>query len=105
MQWWWEKLAEEDCSAAGINQFVIPLNGYFAYMGAREFQVTDKLKEPSELQLELTRGEYLRLLSAARSLSREQAYLLVKVFGSSGLPVLELVCLTVEAARAGICNV
>ncbi len=97
--WWREKLAEEGCSPTGINQFIIVVNGYLEYMGARELQMVDRLKSPGELQPELTRNEYLRLLSAARSLGREQAYLLVKVFGNSDLLVQELKNLTVEAAR------
>ena len=105
LPWWREKLAEEDYSAAGINQFVIVVNGYLGYMGARELQVTDRLESAEEPQLELTRSEYLRLLSAARSLDREQAYLLVKVFGNSDLPVQELSRLTVEAARGGMISI
>ncbi len=105
LPWWREKLAEEGCSAAGINQFVIVVNGYLGYMGARDLQVTDRLESAEEPQLELTRSEYLRLLSAARVLGREQAYLLVKVFGNSDLPVQELSRLTVEAARAGMIGI
>ena len=105
LPWWREKLAEEGCSAAGINQFVIVINGYLGYMGARDLQVTDRLESVEEPQLELTRGEYLRLLSAARLLGREQAYLLVKVFGNSDLPVQELSQLTVEAARARMVSI
>ena len=105
LPWWREKLAEEGYSAAGINQFVIVVNGYLGYMGARELQVTDRLESAEEPQLELTRSEYLRLLSAARSLDREQAYLLVKVFGNSDLPVQELCRLTVEAARGGMISI
>lgn len=105
LPWWREKLAEEGCSAAGINQFVIVVNGYLGYMDARELQVTDRLESAKEPQLELTRHGYLRLLSAARSLDREQAYLLVKVFGNSDLPVQELSRLTVEAARAGMISI
>ena len=71
LPWWREKLAEEGYSAAGINQFVIVVNGYLGYMGARELQVTDRLESAEEPQLELTRSEYLRLLSADRSLGRE----------------------------------
>lgn len=103
--WWREKLAEEGCSPTGINQFIIMVNGYLEYMGARELQMVDRLKSPGELQPELTRNEYLRLLSAARSLGREQAYLLVKVFGNSDLLVQELKNLTVEAARAGMLSI
>lgn len=105
LPWWRKKLAEEGCSAAGINQFVIVVNGYLGYMDARDFQMTDRLESADEPQLELTRSEYLRLLSAARSLDREQAYLLVKVFGNSDLPVQELPRLTVEAARAGMISI
>ena len=103
--WWREKLAEEGCSPTGINQFIIVVNGYLEYMGARELQMVDRLKSPGELQPALTRNEYLRLLSAARSLGREQAYLLVKVFGNSDLLVQELKNLTVEAARAGMLSI
>lgn len=69
LPWWREKLAEEGYSAAGINQFVIVVNGYLGYMGAREFQVTDKLEKAVKPQPELSRNEYLWLLSAAHSLS------------------------------------
>ena len=90
LRWWRDKLAEEGYSPTGINQFIIVVNGYLEYMGARELQLVDKLKSPGELQPELSRNEYLRLLTAARSLGREQAYLLVKVFGNSDLLVQEL---------------
>ena len=96
---------EEGYSPTGINQFIIVVNGYLEYMGARELQLVDKLNSPGELQPELSRNEYLRLLTAARSLGREQAYLLVKVFGNSDLLVQELKNLTVEAAQAGMLSV
>lgn len=105
LPWWRKKLAEEGCSAAGINQFVTVVNGYLGYMGARDLQMTDRLESADDPQLELTRSEYLRLLSAARFLEREQAYLLVKVFGNSDLPVQELSRLTAEAARAGMISI
>ena len=54
-----------------------------------------------EPQPELTRSEYLRLLSAAKALGKERTYLLVKVFATTGITVQELPRLTVEAAQAG----
>ena len=71
LSWWREKLAEEGCSAAGINQFVIVVNGSLGYMGTWDLQMRDRPESADEPQLELTRGEYLRLLSADRSLGRE----------------------------------
>ncbi len=102
---WREELAGDGFSAAAINQVMIAANGYLEYQDAREFQVIDKLNESSAPQPELTRSEYLRLLSAARILGRKQVYLMVKVFGNSDLPVQELKNLTVEAARAGMVSV
>lgn len=102
---WREQLAEEGLASETINQSVVAANGYLEYMGAREFQVTEKLGGPDQSTPELTRSEYLRLLGAARLLGREQAYLLVKVFGNSDLPVQELPRLTVEAARAGMVSI
>ena len=68
------------------------------YLGHRELQATAALPPPAEGERpELTRGEYLRLLSTARVLEKERLYLLVKVFGSTGLSVGELPRLTAEA--------
>lgn len=102
---WREQLIKEGYSATAVNQFMVAANGYLTYMNARELQMTDKLKVAKELHPELTRSEYLRLLSTARALGRERVYLLVKVFGNSDLPVHELRNLTVEAAQAGALNI
>ena len=98
---WREELLQAGYSATAVNQFIVAANGYLGYVHAREFQLTDKLRIPEEVQPELTRNEYLRLLSMARALGKERAYLLVKVFGNTDLPVNELKNLTVEAAKAG----
>ena len=102
---WRKQLAEEGLASETINQSVVAANGYLEYMGAREFQVTEKLGSPDQSTPELTRSEYLRLLSTARSLGREQVYLLVKLFGNTDLPVQELGHVTVEAVRAGMLSV
>ena len=49
------------------------------------------------MQPELTRTEYLRLLTTARALDKERLYLLVKLFGCTGIPVQELPRVTVAA--------
>ena len=98
---WREELLKEDYSATAVNLFIVAANGYLDYVHARELQVTDKLRVPKESQPELTRKEYLRLLTTARALGKERVYLLVKVFGNTDLPVHELEHVTVEAAKAG----
>ena len=54
-----------------------------------------------DLRPEITRGEYLLLLDTAKRLKRERAYLLAKVFATTGLSVSELSKVTVEAVREG----
>ena len=51
---------------------------------------------------ETAREEYLLLLDTAKRLGREQAYLLAKVFASTGISVSELPAVTVEAVRKGV---
>ena len=102
---WREQLVEGGYSPTAVNHFIAAVNGYLDYVHARELQLTDALKASRKPQPELTRNEYLRLLSAARALGRERVYLLVKVFGNTDLPVHELEYLTVEAAQAGMLNI
>lgn len=78
-----------------INRFLASLNLW------RYQSVSDKYADREIVQPELTREEYLRLLSSARDSNKEKAYLLVKVFGTLGLTVQELSTLTVGAVRKG----
>lgn len=97
---WQNSLLESGYSAKTVNVGTAAANGLMVYCGHREFQA-DRLPEEDRAQPELTRSEYLRLLSAARQQGNEKKYLLVKVFGVIGLGVSELKYLTVEAVKEG----
>ena len=71
-----------------------------AFLGRRDLQFVGAL-EVEDVQPELTRTEYLRLLTTARALDKERLYLLVKLFGCTGIPVQELPRVTVEALTEG----
>ena len=95
---WRETLEDQGYLPRTINVRLAAANGLMTYLGHRELQATAALPPPAEVERpELTRGEYLRLLSTARVLEKERLYLLVKVFGSTGLSVGELPRLTAEA--------
>ena len=95
---WRETLEDQGYLPRTINVRLAAANGLMTYLGHRELQATAALPPPAEGERpELTRGEYLRLLSTARVLEKERLYLLVKVFGSTGLSVGELPRLTAEA--------
>lgn len=97
---WQEKLREDGYSVKTINICNASVNGLVLFLGHRELQA-DRLREEETVLPELTRAEYLRLLSAARMQGDEQTYLLVKVFGTIGLSVGELENLTAEAVQEG----
>lgn len=98
---WREELLQKGYAPGTINSFLSVSNSYLDFVGHREYQLASQLKPGTELRPELTRSEYLRLLQTARALDREKEYLLVKLFGSTGLTVQELSKVTVEAVEEG----
>lgn len=98
---WQAALLETGYAPSTVNTCTAAANGLVVYCGHREFQVEKPLKCEYGIQPELTRNEYLRLLSTARILNKQQAYLLVKLFATTGLPLNDLPRLTVEAVVCG----
>ena len=96
---WQESLLQHGYTSGSVNAFLSAANSYLDYIGHREYQLANQLKLETEIQPELTRAEYLRLLQTARALDREKVYLLVKLFGTTGLTVQELDKVTVEAVK------
>lgn len=82
-----------------INMNLTPINAILAYMGLWNYQVPMASLEKAEYQPEISRSEYLRLLSAAKQTNKEKVYLLIKVFATIGIQVQELPHVTVEAVR------
>ena len=98
---WQKHLLESGCSASAVNTGLAAANSLMRYLGRKDLQAERVAKQKENIQPELTRAEYLRLLSAARTLGKERIYLLVKIFGTTGMTVGELENLTVEAVQAG----
>ena len=101
LEHWREKLVKAGYAPSTINSYLSVNNAYLDFVGHREYQLANQLKLETEIQPELTRTEYLRLLQTARALDREKVYLLVKLFGTTGLTVQELEKVTVEAVQSG----
>ena len=91
---WRNKMLAEGFAPRTINRLL-------GYLGRRDLQTTERAKTQEPELPELSRAEYLRMLSTAKNLGKEKAYLLTKVFASMVLPVQELKLLTVEAVRKG----
>lgn len=100
---WRDHLTDQDYAIRTVNSCISAANSFLSYLGRRDLQLLE-FKLPDDVQPELTRQEYLRLLQTARSLDKERLYLLIKLFGSTGYPAQALKQLTVEAVRAGEVN-
>ena len=55
-----------------INMNLTPINAILAYMGLWNYQVPMASLEKAEYQPEISRSEYLRLLSAAKQTNKEK---------------------------------
>ena len=93
---WQQQLLSKEYSSRTVNTRMSIANGLVDFLGRRDLQYVGFL-ETDDVQPELTRTEYLRLLTTARALDKERLYLLVKLFGCTGIPVQELPRVTVAA--------
>lgn len=98
---WRDRLLEEGYAIRTANSKVSVVNSLLESMGCREYQVTGQLDPKAYLSPELTRQEYIRMLQTARALGDERAYLLTKLFATTGLAVVDLPLVTVEAVKGG----
>lgn len=98
---WKQWLEEKGFSSRTINTRVSVWNSLAQYLGHRDWQVGEFRDVSDQVQPELTRQEYLRLLSAAKTMGEERVYLLIKTLGGMGLRMQELSQLTAEAVRQG----
>lgn len=98
---WRDRMLENGYSNSTVNGMLAAANQFLDFMGHRELQFMDRLKVARSPQPELTRGEYLRMLAAAKSRGNEKLYLLVKVFACTGIYSQSLPMVTVENVRKG----
>ena len=92
----------EHYSPGTVNMKMTPVNGLLDFLDLREYQVVEKVpRDMAAVKPELARGEYLRMLSAAKQMEDERLYLLIKLFATTGIAVQELEKVTVEAVQEG----
>lgn len=96
---WRQSLLGDGVAPRTAEVCVSAANSLLDYCGRQELQAPAHRVKP-DLQPELTRDEYHRLLIAARDAGQERAYFLVKTFGTLGLNVSELPLLTAEALQS-----
>lgn len=97
---WRTALLDAEYTESSVNAFIVAANTFLGYMDHRECQLTGALKTRTAKRPELSRAEYLRLLSSAKALGNETAYMLVKTFACTGIYVNGLLYITVENVLA-----
>lgn len=100
---WRDTMLEQGYTPRTVNVRLASANSFLDYLGLRDYQLPMQLKPAEDdIQPELTRNEYLRLLSVARTLDKGRTYFMVKVFAILGLTVHDLPKLTAEAVEKGV---
>ncbi|MBQ8588765.1 MAG: tyrosine-type recombinase/integrase [Clostridia bacterium] len=87
-----------------VNSILSSLNSLFIYMNWYGLKVkTLKMQRRifADKEKELTKAEYDRLLTAAKSNRNERLYYLMQTIGSTGIRISELKYVTCEAVSAG----
>lgn len=98
---WRNSLLDEGYAPRTVNLCMSAANSLLQICERRDLQIGKPLQPKNDVQPELTRNEYLRLLHTARSQEKEQEYLLIKVFATTGINVRDLHRLTIAAVKAG----
>lgn len=94
----------EKYAPASVNAAISSLNSFFSFTGWHEIRIKAlKIQRQifSSKDKELTKAEYERLLTAAKSKKNERLYLLMQTICSTGIRVSELRFVTCEAVKKG----
>lgn len=94
----------ENYAPASVNSVISSLNSFFDYSGQYALKVkTLKIQRQIFVRKdkELTKAEYDRLLSAAKSKGNRKLYLLMQTICACGIRVSELRYITTSAIKAG----
>lgn len=104
---WKDYLQENHYAPVTINSMLAPLNSLFRFLGwdYRIKFLKIQRKVFREVNRELSRGEYDRLLETAKAQGKERLALLMETICATGIRVSEVRYITVEAVQCGRANV
>ena len=100
----WKEALAQRCAPSTVNGKLAALNTFFSFLGWEECRVKP-LRRQRELfrdpGRELHKGDYLRLLAAARQARNWRLYYLMETLASTGVRISELQYVTVQTLRTG----
>ena len=98
---WRKSLDQSGLAPRTVNVRISVWNRFVEFLRQPEWQMDDFHRDLGKDHPQLTREEYLQLLSTARQMGKEQTYLLIKTVGGAGVRMRELPELTVNAVEQG----
>ena len=99
-----QELIAKEYAVRSINSIIASLNSLFAYLNRFDCKLKSiKIQRQAfcSEEKELTKAEYTRLISTAKSKGNERLNLLIQTICGTGIRVSELQFITVEAVRKG----
>ncbi len=99
---WKQAMLEDGYANRSVNSSICAVNGLYDFLGCWEWKCFDRTDLPEAEPPELTRKEYLRLLTEAKNQEDIQIYLLIKILACTELTPGDIPHLTREAANQGI---
>lgn len=100
----WKGSLAESLSSASVNTMIAAVNGYLKFSGLKEWSIRPLKIQRSlfcDMEKELTRKEYERLVDAARQKGDERLGLILQTICTTGIRVSELRFITAESVRTG----
>ena len=100
----YKEYLKENYRIRSVNSMLASANALFCFLGWQDLKVKSvKLQQqiycPEEK--ELTKAEYMRLVSTAKQKGNERLYLILQTICGTGIRVSELQFITVEAVKSG----
>ncbi len=98
---WVASLKDKEYSDRTINMHISSVNGLLRFCGRRNMHLSVSSVPRSAQLPQLTRKEYLKLLSFVKKHGSERDYLVIKTLATIDISITELSLLTVEACQKG----
>ncbi len=102
LEQWKQYLIDSGYALRTINSRISALNSLMKFIGRRDLQLSPLTLPETEIQPELTRREYLRLLNAAKLKGNERTYFIIKTICCGGIHVQEIPEITVEVVKTDL---
>lgn len=99
---WKQQMIDAGYALRTVNSRISALNSLMKFMGRRDLQLSHLTLPENEVQPELTRREYLRLLNAAKLKGNERTYFIIKTICCGGIHVQEIPEITVEVVKTDL---